>query len=134
MDFCLYQERIPLLRFFCDGVYLALMVKQCSSVSNALYLLSQQFGARGLKTDMSIMGSVSSREALSMTRIDGSGICEGRNSVAREVRRDVYSAISNSCHCAIGAKNLLIDYDRLFEQLHLFYLELKNTNNGLQNQ
>ena len=114
-------------RFVLDSIWMALTIKQCSTMSDALHRISQDFRPRRVKACMALIAHRLAQRG-EFEETDTSLIAEEMGSDAVQLLEefdDVFrSRIPNNCHCEIGGVALEVNYDDMFFGLYEFYQKL----------
>lgn len=104
---------------------MAIAIKQCTSSSHALDLLSQDFSARRIKTSMTVFAKIlKDRGAFEDTNLMAEEVASVAMQWLEHFDRVFVSRIPNACGCEIGSKNPNVDYNDLLYSLHKFYIEI----------
>jgi hypothetical protein len=119
-----YVRMESIRRWICTAIRVALYVDSYRSLDDALNRVEQDFGARRVKANLSVVRQyVNSRIANHSAQQAAKEI--GRLAVRwlRRFDRILKSRIPNKAGCQVGGKELRIDYSRLLDDLREFYCD-----------
>lgn len=108
-------------RWFCDMARIALELDLCTDVSDALIIIEQDFGPRGVKGAIaSVAKFLRDRSSMTNTRQAAEEIASCAIRMIEHFDEVFPKRIPNTCRCQIGARTPDVDYNHLLDHLHEF--------------
>jgi hypothetical protein len=109
-------------RWVCEFIRAALLVRMAGTVSNALYILEQDFGTRQCKATIAIIAATLGKFG-SLSDTSGASEEIGRMAVLflEMFDRAFPGWIENKSGCKIGSRGLDVDFNTLLVDLQTFY-------------